>query len=287
MTHDPQTTEASAKSCCQLGHSVRIVSSCKALIPGKMEGQMPAKSPIAIIKTVKGSQITLRWNERLDLVLASFMGPRGDTQGVIEGPSPLPLNHPQSEQIRALGGTCCATVGFGKTGTVIALDDAAAASLRSFRAAMVAEGKRREAIDTERRWRAAAASCPAGHVPAVVGWVNSDLMSAQYVTRDGVEVVAGDLLERHDGFVWLSATAVAEARAERDRRTDRREELRKQLLATVVPTEAHVAYDRYQGSSDRAWDVDDEQAWYLIRRYGDAIEYQAEGAAWRGLRLPR
>lgn len=51
------------------------------------------------------------------------------------------------------------------------------------------------------------------------------------------------------------------------------------LRAIAVPPEALGAFRRYDGNDERAWEAEDETAWSLIRRFGDAIE--AQGLAFR------
>jgi hypothetical protein len=46
------------------------------------------------------------------------------------------------------------------------------------------------------------------------------------------------------------------------------------LKAIEVPESARVAYEKYRGDADSAWDASDESAWALIRKYSDAIEVQ-------------
>jgi len=76
-------------------------------------------------------------------------------------------------------------------------------------------------------------------------------------------------------------TLIEESRPLRERESaariaarDEQQKRRDAVRATVVPSEAVAAYNRYNGNADRAWEVEDESAWSLIRSYSEAIEDQ-------------
>lgn len=83
-------------------------------------------------------------------------------------------------------------------------------------AAMEAEQIREreeEAAADAARDAAAFAGCPEGHEPCRQKWSNGDLMSALYVSRDGVEVLGSDMLDSHGGWYYLPAAKIAEEAA--------------------------------------------------------------------------
>lgn len=47
-----------------------------------------------------------------------------------------------------------------------------------------------------------------------------------------------------------------------------------ELKVVEVPAPAVAAFRKYAGSAERAWANEDERAWHLIRRYGEAIQVQ-------------
>ena len=127
----------------------------------------------------------------------------------------------------------------------------------------------------------AQAACPAGHVPCLRLWANGDLCSGEYLTPDGVHVLASDLLESHKQYYFVPDADVAKARerakngdATRQIIEEAREAGRKKLLEVVVPAVAVAAYKAYQGDAAAAYEAEDVMADHYISKFGLAIAAQ-------------
>jgi hypothetical protein len=80
--------------------------------------------------------------------------------------------------------------------------------------------------------------------------------------------------EDYDAAV-AEADAETRDRAEAEKRSAIAAKARERALTTVaVPDDAVMAYRRYQGDEDAAWEDENEHAWSLIREYAPAIEAQ-------------
>lgn len=189
--------------------------------------------------------------------------------GYLSGPEATPLKTPRD------GATHWIKVGEANVG----LGDDAAAGVATYYADALQAMRGYQSRAQERGWEAAEASCPEGLTPMRRKWANGDLMAAEYEARDGVTVMGSDLLESHNGYYWLPASEVKEARADQAQRRERAEAHRQDLQAVEVPAEAVAAYERCGGDPDRLPDDIDNPLYWLVKRYAPAIEEQ-------GLALP-
>lgn len=125
--------------------------------------------------------------------------------------------------------------------------------------------KAREDAAKARR-EAVIAACPPDHVPATQLWANGDLCAAKYQLSDGREVMGPDTLKPiGEGIYYLAADLIPPAKPAPEPSPEPSPE-------RPIPDYAIAAYRRYNGSADRAWEAEDEEAWAIINEWGHLIE---------------
>ena len=99
----------------------------------------------------------------------------------------------------------------GQSSPVAALPDitreAVEAAIEEVAAAMQGR-KEEEEKERKNNLEAVRGHCPVGYVIARQIWRNGDLCAAKYRTEDGIEVLASDLLDPHDGVYYLPVEKV-------------------------------------------------------------------------------
>ena len=80
-------------------------------------------------------------------------------------------------------------------------------------AAAMQEKKEEEEKMRKNNFETVRGHCPAGYMIARQIWRNGDLCAAKYRTEDGIEVLASDLLDPHDGVYYLPVEKVNAERA--------------------------------------------------------------------------
>ncbi|HUV65717.1 MAG TPA: hypothetical protein VMW24_17610 [Sedimentisphaerales bacterium] len=79
----------------------------------------------------------------------------------------------------------------------------------------IIEAARKDQADkAQADYQAALDACPEDYIPCRRNWANGDLCTAEYATRDGITVLASDLITNHNGWFWLPAEKVEAARRE-------------------------------------------------------------------------
>ena len=117
--------------------------------------------------------------------------------------------------------------------------------------------------DRDAKRPAAIANCPADHTVATkVLWTNGDLCAAAYEV-DGLEVLHHDQLDDHGcGVYYIPTAKVAAVQAKRDA------EQAQPAVELSQPSAHTLALVKRYGSSDRAWEAEDESAWSELRQAG-------------------
>lgn len=143
------------------------------------------------------------------------------------------------------------------------------------RAIMVTVSETRNAIWAEEiaaKDAAATTNFPAGSVR--VRWVGSEADGWVELWADeaGRTLRSPKLGGRSGDWGWMTVEDHAEATA--PKAEQKADEPAVDLLSAKVPASAVVAYKRYQGDADAAWEDEDETACMLIREFGSAIEAQ-------------
>ena len=99
----------------------------------------------------------------------------------------------------------------GQSSPAAALPDitreAVEAAIKEVAAAMK-ERKEKEEKMRKNNFETVRGHCPAGYMIARQIWRNGDLCAAKYRTEDGIEVLASDLLDPHDGVYYLPVEIV-------------------------------------------------------------------------------
>lgn len=110
--------------------------------------------------------------------------------------------------------------------------------------AMVEATSRAAEEETAQRRRKALDACPAGHVLARQKWSNGDLASALYVTEDGTEILASDLLSPVEGGWYFVPAAEVEAKREKTKAATEVREAESKVRAEARAEEEAGAFER-------------------------------------------
>ena len=98
-------------------------------------------------------------------------------------------------------------------------------------AAAMKERKEKEEQERKNDLESARGHCPTGYIIARQIWRNGDLCAAKYRTEDGVEILASDLLDPHNGWYYLPVEIVDAERSKQQAKAAKKTEAKAAVAA--------------------------------------------------------